>query len=97
MGPISAENGSTYLKTAWRRYKKHAGVENFRFHDTRHTAATRTLRACNLKVVQELLGREDIATTAKYAHAMIEDCAQRWKQRVTPESTPVLPLLRLTN
>jgi integrase len=52
---------------------KDAGVTNFRLHDTRHTAATRVLRASNLKVVQNLLRHEDIATTAKYAHAMTED------------------------
>jgi integrase len=67
--PITMEG----FKTAWRRYKGEAKVENFRFHDTRHTAATRTLRAGNLKVVQQMLGHEDIATTAKYAHAMLDD------------------------
>lgn len=61
------------FKTAWRRYRDKSGVENFRFHDTRHTAATRTLRTGNMKIVQRMLGHEDITTTAKYAHAMIED------------------------
>lgn len=61
------------LRTAMRRVTKAAGVENFRFHDTRHTAATRVLRKSNMKVVQELLGHADIATTARYAHAMKED------------------------
>ncbi|EHS52593.1 integrase family protein [Rhizobium sp. PDO1-076] len=46
-----------------------AGVQSFRFHDTRHTTATRILRASNLKVTQRLLGHADIATTTKYAHA----------------------------
>ncbi|MDQ6434349.1 site-specific integrase [Mesorhizobium sp. LHD-90] len=67
--PITMEG----FKTAWRRYKGLSGVENFRFHDTRHTAATRTLRASNLKVVQQMLGHSDIATTVKYAHAMLDD------------------------
>jgi integrase len=67
--PITMEG----FKTAWRRYRKNSGVENFRFHDTRHTAATRILRTGNLKIAQRLLGHEDIATTAKYAHAMIDD------------------------
>lgn len=61
------------LRTAMRRMTAAAGVENFRFHDTRHTAATRVLRKSNMKVVQELLGHADIATTARYAHAMKED------------------------
>jgi integrase len=61
------------LRTAMRRAVKAAGVENLRFHDLRHTAATRTLRVSNLKVVQNLLGHSDVSTTTKYAHAMVED------------------------
>ncbi|MGV1780037.1 tyrosine-type recombinase/integrase [Agrobacterium vitis] len=61
------------LKTAMRRAVPNAGVENFRFHDTRHTAATRVLRASNLRVAQKLLGHQDIATTTKYAHPMDDD------------------------
>lgn len=61
------------LKTAMRRAVPNAGVENFRFHDTRHTAATRVLRKSNLRVAQKLLGHKDIKTTTKYAHAMTED------------------------
>jgi integrase len=53
----------------WKAALKAAGVSDFRFHDTRHTAASRVLRTCgNLKVVQHLLGHSDIATTARYAH-----------------------------
>lgn len=58
----------------WKAALKAAGIEDFRFHDLRHTAATRTLRASNnLKVVQEMLGHADIATTARYAHALKDD------------------------
>lgn len=61
------------LKSAVRRAVPAAGVQNFRFHDTRHTAATRVLRASNLRVAQILLGHEDVKTTTKYAHALAED------------------------
>lgn len=61
------------LRTAMRRAVVNAGVEDFRFHDTRHTAATRILRNSNLRVVQNLLGHSDPATTAKYAHAVADD------------------------
>ncbi|MEQ8450597.1 MAG: site-specific integrase [Nitratireductor sp.] len=65
------ENG---LKTQWRRVKRDAGVTNFRFHDTRHTAATRLLRASgNLKYVQKLLGHAHLATTSRYAHVTTDD------------------------
>lgn len=63
------------LKTAFRRAVATAGVSNFRFHDTRHTMATRTLRKSNIRVVQRMLGHEDVATTAKYAHAVMDDIA----------------------
>ncbi|MFL5227928.1 MAG: tyrosine-type recombinase/integrase, partial [Microvirga sp.] len=68
--PITYEG----LKTHWRRAKAAAGLSDYRFHDNRHTAGTRVLRASgNLKIVQRLLRHEDIATTAKYAHAMHND------------------------
>ncbi len=62
------------LQTAFRRVLPHASIENFRFHDNRHTAATRLLRSgANLKVVQRLLRHEDIGTTTKYAHVTDDD------------------------
>lgn len=68
--PITREG----LKTAFRRILPTAQIENFRFHDNRHTAATRVLRAGgNLKTVQRLLRHENIATTTKYAHVSDED------------------------
>jgi integrase len=58
----------------WRKALKDAGIEDYRFHDNRHTAATRNLRATgNLKAVSKLLAHSDIATTAKYAHALEDD------------------------
>lgn len=61
------------LKSKMRRAVASAGVKNFRFHDTRHTAATRVLRKSNLRVAQRLLGHANVATTAKYAHALDDD------------------------
>ncbi|MBV5269515.1 MAG: site-specific integrase [Afipia sp.] len=77
--PMGLERGKRYplteagLKSAMRRAIPNAGVENFRFHDMRHTAATRILRASNLKVAQRILGHSDISTTTKYAHALDDD------------------------
>lgn len=68
--PITAAG----IKTEWRRTRKRAKVEDFRFHDTRHTAATRLVRATgNLKMVQHLLGHTEIATTSRYAHVTKDD------------------------
>ena len=61
-------------RRVWQAALRDANIHDFRFHDCRHTAATRTLRASgNLKVVQNMLGHTDITTTGRYAHALTED------------------------
>lgn len=61
-------------RKAWDAARKAAGLEDFRFHDNRHTAATRIVRATgNLKIAQKLLGHTEITTTSRYAHALTED------------------------
>lgn len=93
LGDRRFERGRRYpvtdagLRTALRRAVSGAGVADFRFHDTRHTAATRVLRKSNLRVVQELLGHEDIKVTAKYAHALKEDVRAALDAIATPSPT----------
>jgi integrase len=51
-----------------------AGVENFRFHDLRHTRATRILRATgNIHAAKEALKHRSIKTTLRYAHVTEND------------------------
>ncbi|MGM4909163.1 tyrosine-type recombinase/integrase [Rhizobium sp. 768_B6_N1_8] len=76
------------LKSAMRRAVPAAGVVNFRFHDTRHTAATRVLRKSNLRVAQRLLGHTDVATTAKYAHALDDDLRAALEATSSPTKNP---------
>ena len=76
------------LRTAMRRAVAGAGVKNLRFHDLRHTAATRILRKSNLRVVQNLLGHSDPGTTAKYAHALSEDIRAAM-DAASPTSIPI--------
>jgi integrase len=76
------------LKSAMRRAVPNAGVTNFRFHDTRHTAATRILRASNLRVAQVVLGHSDIKTTTKYAHAMDQDIRDALNAASSPTAKP---------
>lgn len=62
------------VKSAWRRARARAGIEGLRFHDLRHTCATRLVRASgNLLLAQTLLRHDDIGTTTRYAHATMAD------------------------
>ena len=55
----------------WRIYsaQKKAGIPHVRFHDLRHTFATRLIQSgIDLYKVAKLLGHRDIRTTQRYAH-----------------------------
>jgi len=73
----------------WRKWLADAKIEDFRFHDLRHTCGTRLLRATgNLKLVKELFDHSDIATSARYAHALEHDVRAGMNQaqsRIIPE------------
>lgn len=58
----------------WYKALADAGITDFRFHDLRHTSATRLVRQTgNLKAASRLLGHTDIRTTSRYAHVGMED------------------------
>ncbi len=57
------------IKKAFNTAKEKAGIKNFRFHDLRHTVATRLVeKGIDLAVVQDLLAHSNIQTTMRYAH-----------------------------
>ena len=48
---------------------KRAGIEDFPFHDLRHTCASYlVMQGANLKAVQRLLGHSDSKMTDRYSH-----------------------------
>ena len=61
------------LKKSFRKAVDDAGIVNFRFHDLRHTFATRLSdEGVDVVVLQKLLGHSDVRTTMIYTHAADE-------------------------
>ena len=60
------------MQDAFKRTLKYANVSDANFHSMRHTFATRALEAgIDFKVLSQLLGHADIATTMnRYAHVL---------------------------
>ena len=55
--------------TAWRAALKRAGIDDFRFHDLRHTWASWLIQAgVPLSALQEMGGWESIEMVQRYAH-----------------------------
>ena len=62
------------IKKAFSTVLQRANIKNFRFHDLRHTVATRMVESgVDLIVVQEILGHDIIQTTMRYAHSVPEN------------------------
>ncbi|MDA2918528.1 site-specific integrase [Desulfobacterota bacterium AH_259_B03_O07] len=58
---------------------KKAGINGLRFHDLRHTAATRMVESgANIVAIKEILGHTDLKTTMRYAHpdASLKDAVE---------------------
>jgi len=66
----------THLKDASNSFKtacKDVNIEGFRFHDLRHTAASRMIQAgVDLVTVSKILGHSSIQMTMKYCHPTTE-------------------------
>lgn len=57
------------IKQAFTGACKRANIKGLRFHDLRHTAATRMVEAgVSIVVVNKILGHADLKTTMRYAH-----------------------------
>ena len=57
------------IKTAWNKAIEKAGIDNFRFHDLRHTFASYcVMSGVDMKTVSELLGHKTMVMTERYSH-----------------------------
>lgn len=60
---------SNWMTRVWRPAVEAAGLENFHWHDLRHTFASRlVMSGVDLRTVQELLGHRTLTMTQRYAH-----------------------------
>ncbi|TET71857.1 MAG: helix-turn-helix domain-containing protein [Candidatus Aminicenantes bacterium] len=58
------------MKTPFKRACRISGIEGLRFHDLRHTFATRLVaNGVDIETIKELLGHHSIAITQRYLHS----------------------------
>ena len=68
-GKVCTPMDDNNLRRAFRNAGNKAKIENFRFHDLRHTFATRLIQAgVDIYKVQRLLGHKSPIMTQRYAH-----------------------------
>lgn len=68
---VNPDTGQPYkdISEGFNNALKKAKIENFRFHDLRHTVATRLVeKGIDLRVVQEIMAHSTIVTTQRYMH-----------------------------
>jgi len=64
--PLDAQN---FVNRVFLPALKKAGIEGFRWHDLRHTFASRlAIAGVDLHTIQELMGHKTLAMTMRYAH-----------------------------
>jgi len=68
---FSDRNGQPYgdIKKGFSSALNRAGIEDFRFHDLRHTFGSHlVMQGVDLKTVQQVMGHKDIKMTMRYSH-----------------------------
>ena len=89
-----SEENKSQLPRWWEQWLKDANIDNFHWHDLRHTFASRLVMArVDLYVVKELLGHHSIEMTQRYAHLSPKHLKQAVEALVFPAQVPSkLPL-----
>ena len=57
------------IRTAWENALQRAGIEDFRFHDLRHSAASYlAMNGASLAEIADVLGHKTLQMVKRYAH-----------------------------
>jgi integrase len=85
-----ARNANT---VTWRKALQRAGIDNFRWHDLRHTWASWHVQAGTpLLVLKELGGWASLDMVLRYAHLSADHLAEH-AERIAGERKPILKLV----
>lgn len=67
--PVFPVRNAQYVRVAFERARKRAGIPDFRFHDLRHTAASwMRMRGADTDTVRQMLGHRDDRMARRYQH-----------------------------
>jgi integrase len=88
--PGKTEQQFDNTRKAWEAVLKAAGIDGFRWHDLRHTFASKLVMAgVPLNTVRELLGHTTATMTLRYAHLAPDHTAEAVERLMKPR--PALP------
>ena len=100
---IRRPSGPVFDATGWRKRfgkaKQAAGIDDFRWHDLRHTFATWLGQSgASLEVIKEALGHSTIAMTQKYRHVARREVRDALTKvpSITPPSATVVHFKKAT-
>ena len=74
LSPGMKERGAVWMTDTIKKIREHSGIEDFIFHNIRHTASTIMVsealgRGASLTDIMKILGHSQIETTLKYVHS----------------------------